>query len=227
MSPVGYRLEAVGETYYLVHDAEAAKKINRPFGSLEPPLGIADKFQFIKCNPHSDDRTELKKIAEELKDSPVFHDDDYSYQQKTRIDKLNDDFKSSSVDMTNMFNVLRDKGLRKLQRDEAADTDTEESDDGHRPKLKFHRKNSAKKYDTFPNSNKRTHSTPTFSDQEKLGSQSERPSTAPPNLSYEEAATDIVSSSWELFKSKQKPYAGAENVENWSCGVILIFFIRN
>lgn len=215
MSPVGYRLESVAETYYLVHDAEAAKKINRPFGSLEPPLGIAHKFQFIKCNPHSDDHTELKKIAEELKDSPAFDSNDYLYGQKLN----SDDFKPSSVDAAAMFNILRDKGLRKFCHD-GDKTDSEDSDEDHRPKSKFHRKVSVKKYDTFPNASRRTCSTPTFSENEKKPSQSERPSTAPPNFYHIEAEAEIGSNKLELFKPDKNVFSASENVENWSCEVI-------
>lgn len=216
MSPVGYRLEEVDETYYLVLDAEAAKKLNCPFGSLEPPLGIAHKFQIVKSNPHSDDRTELKKIAEEMKDSHLFHDNDYALSQKTP-DGLNDDFKSSSLDSATMFNVLRGKSSRKLQQKGDDDTDTEDgNDESHRPKSKFHRKLSVKKYDTFPNTSKQTYSATTYSDCEKKRSQSERPSTAPPKLTYVDTGEEIESSSWEFSSPKKKKYSRSENVYNWS-----------
>lgn len=215
MSPVGYRLEEVDETYYLVLDAEAAKKLNCPFGSLEPPLGIAHKFQIVKSNPHSDDRTELKKIAEEMKE-------DYALPQKTS-DGLNDDFKSSSLDSAAMFNILRGKSSRKLQQEVEDDTDTEDgNDESHRPKSKFNRKLSVKKYDTFPNTSKQTYLATTYSDSERKRSQSERPSTAPPKLSYADAGGEIESSSWEFSSPKKKKYSRSENVDSWSFEVSLV-----
>lgn len=222
MSPVGYRLEEVDETYYLVLDAEAAKKLNCPFGSLEPPLAIAHKFQIVKSKPHSDDRTELKKIAEEMKDSQLFHDTDYAVPQKIS-DGLNDDFKSSSLDSAALFNILRDKSSRKLLQEGNDDTDTEDgNDEDHRPKLKFHRKLSVKKYDTFPNTNKQTHSTSTYSDYERKQSQSERPSTAPPKLSHVETGEGIESSSWEFSSPKRRKYSRSENVDSWFYEVSLL-----
>lgn len=219
MSPVGYRLEEVDETYYLVLDAEAAKKYNCPFGSLEPPLRIAHKFQIVKSNPHADDFTELNKIAEELKDSPLFHDDGILPQKIS--DGLNDDFKSSSLDSAAMFNLLRDKSSRKFQLNEEDDTDTEDETDDYRPKSKFHRKISVKKYDTFPNGSKQSHSTPTYSDYEKKELQSERPNTAPPvfGLSLEERNVDIEN--WEFSSPKKKKYSASEKVDNWSFEVRL------
>ncbi|XP_054706833.1 LOW QUALITY PROTEIN: KICSTOR complex protein SZT2-like [Uloborus diversus] len=157
MSPIGYRLNSINDTYYLVLDPESGKIIRHPFGSLDPPLGIAHKFQMIRQNPHGSDGTELKKLEE---DTSVFAGSEYSFLQP----KVNND-------------CLR-QAFQTLQTE---DSDTDEIDT-FRPKMKFHRKISAKRSSCTFHIKRRPHTRLILWNDEKY-SLLERPHTAPPDLS--------------------------------------------
>ncbi|KFM65401.1 Protein SZT2, partial [Stegodyphus mimosarum] len=191
MSPVGYRLNEVNGTYYLVLDAESARKLNHPFGSLDPPLGIVDKYQIIKSNPHSDDCTELKRIGEEIKDTPVFAGKEFSYHPDG--ESLNDDFKSSNLNNDTVFSFLREKGFHKVQQDE--DSETEDGNDTQRPKNKFNRKTSMKRFSSSVK--KRTISSTSLIDFERKYSLGERPHTAPPKVSLLDSNQYEEISDWD------------------------------
>ncbi|GFT28929.1 KICSTOR complex protein SZT2 [Nephila pilipes] len=126
MSPIGYRLEEVNGHYYLVIDTDTEQKPNP-----EATLGIA-QFNILKGIPHSDDGTELKRIVEEIKDTPVFPDRDFP---------INYDRRGSEIE-NEVFSLIRDKKFQTLQPDD--DSETEDGTEDCRPKAKF-RKSSIKK----------------------------------------------------------------------------------
>ncbi|GFR12271.1 KICSTOR complex protein SZT2 [Trichonephila clavata] len=126
MSPIGYRLEEVNGCYYLTIDTDSEQK-----PSFETTLGIA-QFNILKGIPHSDDGTELKRIVEEIKDTPVFPDIDFSVSQDRRGSEIENE----------VFSLIRDKKFQLLQPDD--DSETEDGTEDCRPKAKF-KKSSIKK----------------------------------------------------------------------------------
>ncbi|CAL1272334.1 unnamed protein product [Larinioides sclopetarius] len=126
MSPAGYRLDEVTGRYYLVIDGEAEQKSNS-----EAPLAIA-QFNILKGIPHSDDGTELKRIAEEIKGTPVFIDNDF---------QKNDDHQGSEIE-NEVFSLTRDKMPQHLGQEE--DSETEDGAEDAKPKARF-RKTSVKR----------------------------------------------------------------------------------
>lgn len=132
MSPTGYRLEEVGDRYYLVNDTDAEPKCN-----LEASLEIS-QFDILKRIPHSDDGTELKRIVQEIKDTSAFSKNEFTFPPQSS--DIKDDLRESEVE-NEVFSLSRTKRSQTLQPDEDSETEDGLQD---RPKAKF-RKTSFKK----------------------------------------------------------------------------------
>lgn len=163
MSPTGYRLEEVGDRYYLVTDTDAEPKCN-----LDASLEIS-QFNIIKGMAHSDDGAELKRIVEKIKEAPVFADSDFPFLTKPSDKK--DDLRESEVE-NEVFSLGREKRSHTLQPDEDSETEDGLQD---RPKAKF-RKTSVKR------SGGRSQSKPSLWETERKSKSAGK--TAKKNLSY-------------------------------------------
>lgn len=142
MSPPGYHLSESDGTYYLVLDAESVEKLNKPFGSLDPPLGIVAKYNIVQRNPHRDDNTELKSISDETGRSLAFaNKDNIMYlRENLNLQQIVDNAKNSELSVLgkssfNNKSTFSLVGKRSYAANQEDDTETEDSN--YRLEMKF------------------------------------------------------------------------------------------